>query len=218
MYPSHLGPGDRVDFVEPPVDGPILGYSHQAVASLYAYAANNPVNRNDPSGLQPQAGNPKPNPAPPSRPERCYVCKRNTQLGNWIDECGCQHTDIYCERSGKVYQGLSGPTPPDYGGLPKGQGWECIPLRPLRPSYETFFFLNIGPAKWSTFKWGPKKGQSCENAGYGDFVACIQDTPKLNIGKGGIVQNCQTDVQDKAAGCCFGGFVGLGYRPILATL
>ncbi len=69
MYPSHLGPGDRVDFVEPPDDGPILGYSHQVVAmkmrqrhleddrpipertNLYGYVMNNPVNLVDPTGL-----------------------------------------------------------------------------------------------------------------------------------------------------------------------
>ena len=68
MYPSHLGPGDRVDFVEPPADGPILGYSHRNVAArrrqrreddrpigerinLYGYVLNNPINLTDPSGL-----------------------------------------------------------------------------------------------------------------------------------------------------------------------
>ncbi len=85
MYPSHLGPGDRVDLVEPPVSGPILGYSNRAVADIfgqrqlddrrftsrdpmppagqsvllagvpdYTYGYNNPINRVDPSGLQPE--------------------------------------------------------------------------------------------------------------------------------------------------------------------
>ena len=69
MYPSHLGAGDRVEFVEPPVEGPILGYSHQAIAALhrqrqqdkrpigerinlYGYVLNNPVNLTDPSGMK----------------------------------------------------------------------------------------------------------------------------------------------------------------------
>jgi hypothetical protein len=67
MYPSHLGPGDRVDFMEPPEEGPILGYSHRAVASrrrrqkderpmgerinLYAYGLHNSIIRTDPSGM-----------------------------------------------------------------------------------------------------------------------------------------------------------------------
>jgi hypothetical protein len=69
MYPSHLGPGDRVDFFEPPAEGPILGYSDRAIAALtrrsqfderataerinlYGYVMNRPVNFTDPSGMK----------------------------------------------------------------------------------------------------------------------------------------------------------------------
>ena len=68
LYPSHLGHGDRVDFVEPRANGPVLGYSHQGVVSmlrrrrkdkrpmgegtnLYGYALNNPIRYADASGL-----------------------------------------------------------------------------------------------------------------------------------------------------------------------
>jgi hypothetical protein len=70
MYPSHLGPGDRLDLVEPPADGPILGYSHESVASLYAYARNNPTNFLDATGLQEWYAGPEiPLPTPPDFPK-----------------------------------------------------------------------------------------------------------------------------------------------------
>lgn len=71
MYAAHLGPGDTMDFVEPSVDGPIIGYSHAAIASrfnemknddipdgyrdgmnMYEYCQSTPTSRVDPLGLQ----------------------------------------------------------------------------------------------------------------------------------------------------------------------
>ena len=69
MHAAHLGPGDLMDFVEPPPDGPIVGYRHRAVAefmqhrggfsggkfsvdsNMYTYCGNSPVNRIDASGM-----------------------------------------------------------------------------------------------------------------------------------------------------------------------
>jgi hypothetical protein len=88
MYPSHLGPGDRVDFVEPRADGPILGYSHQAVAHLYAYAANNPVNLVDPSGLRPKCAKVT-KPAKVAKPGQCPEPWTASSVGGFSFQYGC---------------------------------------------------------------------------------------------------------------------------------
>ena len=81
MHAAHLGPGDLMDFVEPPPDGPIVGYSHKAVAEImqqrggfpteqYAdgmnlYAPYFVPNDTDPSGLGKDSHFPRPKPRPP---------------------------------------------------------------------------------------------------------------------------------------------------------
>jgi hypothetical protein len=202
MYHSVLGTFHSRDPL-PETDPVLMG------RSLYEYVGNNPVNRTDPSGLQPEGGPAKPPPAKP--PETFYICSRNTELGNAIDKCGCQHTDIYGDKSGPVYIGFGGGVARlDQGGLPKGSGWTRTPLSPISSiSQESPLGLGRFEDIPLTMKSGPGAGKSCKDATQADILACLQATPKPP-GNSGLISNCQTNVLGTAQDCCLGS----NFKPV----
>lgn len=168
------------------------------IRNLYNYVDNSPVNLVDPSGLDTAPSKPK--------AEEFYVCRRLVEIGGIAEKCGCQHTAIYGDQSGEVYDGWFGPVKPKNDGLPKGKHWKCIKL----------FMIDFIVVGFTTvpklIDWGPKAGKSCTDATSADVLACLQAKPKPP-GKPGILKNCQTDVRDAMEGCCLAGFTPLTITP-----
>jgi RHS repeat-associated protein len=181
-----------------PTNGRFVGrdpISQFVQTPLYLYTRNNPLMYVDPGGLE----------------ETFYVCRRTVEMEGSARSCGCQHTDIYGDQSGEVYQGFYGPVVPRGGGLPKGKGWKCSPLTRVN-YYPWNLFWNPFGSFAHTLDWGPKKGQSCVNASSSDIRACLLAKPKPP-GNPGVFYNCQTDVAEAASGCCLGGFAPLTLKP-----
>jgi RHS repeat-associated protein len=158
-----------------------LGYA-AGDANLYRYIGNGVTTFTDPTGL-----------------EKFYVCSRPVDLEGIAGKC--DHTDIFSDEDGRIYQGAYGPCPPEeQKGLPKGAKWSCIQL----PISDTKLVPNsLGGIREipKTFEWGPNAGKSCKGATATDVKACIKAKPKYR-GTPGIISNCQTDVWEAADGCC----------------
>ena len=191
----------------------------------YAYVSNQPTGNLDPTGRQ-RAGENRtnqmlgdfpthlPDTGSDSRASRegFYVCKRLVDVDGIARKCGCQHTIIYGDKSGPIYDGWWGPDTPDNKGLPKGEKWKCKKLTPREPIPRPFPYNIFWDPIWPEFQWGPKAGQSCEGASSADIIACLAAKPAPG-GQSGAVANCQTDVYQAAQGCCLTGFVPLSFPP-----
>ena len=155
-----------------------IGYKAQDI-SLYRYIKNAAPNFYDPFGLEAMSSVPSKPPA--EGRENFYLCWQRVPDGGASGQatahvCNCQHTDIYGDQSGKLYQGFGGGQPIVVNapkGLP-GPEWTCKQLSP-----STVTIIPGAPGDPSTIinkkiEWGPEKCKSCEEATDDDIRSCLR--------------------------------------------
>jgi hypothetical protein len=176
--------------------------------NLYQYVQSSPTRATDPLGL-----------------ETFYICGQDfpsTPPNGGTDTqrccaaaCGCNHTAIYGDESGEIYDGWYGPVKPGPGAapMPSGPGYDCIKLK--RCNYSGSYGIWPFRKRYDKhLQWGPPgvKGKTCASASSADIAACMRSKPKPR-GNPGMVHNCQTDVEDASRGCCLCGYTGLSIIP-----
>ncbi|MBC8352248.1 MAG: hypothetical protein H8E66_09680 [Planctomycetes bacterium] len=180
--------------------------------NTYAYALNDPINgAKTPSRVKVRRSEPA------AKENEYYVCGRLAQ--DCIPRaCGWLHVDIWTTNEGMIRIGVGGEV---IEGTPREvpldrEGWWCTKL--TRANYCVDYheslialcifaiFTDLGHDDRIVAS-GSGKGKKCEDATDAEIVDCLRKFPTPTQ-PGTVLQNCQTDVEAAARGCCLMGYKG----------
>lgn len=131
-------------------------------------------------------------------------------------KCGFRHADIFSTQ-GLIRVGFGGETDPSTPPPLDDPDWNSTELSRedyyQRPWIDNLIFGRIP----RTLKWGTGAGKSCANATDAEIKSCLQSKPTPRGGDP-LQNNCQTDCEGAASGCCLSGYVGSRFPPRIVPL